>query len=604
MIDSDAITEAKRALGHQLAACREAAGFNQHRLAEEITFGRSTIANVETGYSTCSRTFWERCDHALRAGGALLRGYDDLQALIGVSRMQAAELAEAKRVAKFRELHAGGSLADDNQSRSAVADARSPAGKPRTLLEYLIRESDRTYEEWAEEFARRDGLVAISARHLGRLARGERDDAGTTPATRRALTAMFGIPARQLLAPYRPEDDPDDLQPPAALEPAPLAARDRAEQAGGISRAQFADRLEEGVASRPSTVDVVALSTLEALPRVGSGDESELDELEALELAQRVTASDVGPATLLRLEAIVDDIATKYSVTPPAELLRRARQYLSYVKTLVGARKTLDEHRRLLVVGAWLSLLAATLHIDLKQGRAASARLQTSAALAEQVGHDELRAWVLETEAWRVLTNGNYRRALELSQAAQRIGPAGSSVAIQATAQEGRAWSRLGQAEETYDAIQRVTKFTDRMPRPDRPEHHYQYDPDKAVSYTATTLAWLGDSAAESYAREVIARLSKAEKSGKWPRRLAVAKLDLSLALLASNEGDEASATALEAIVSGRVVPSNHWRALEVVAAVESRGLPEGRDLREAFEELRRGRLGDDNRPAISGLPD
>jgi tetratricopeptide (TPR) repeat protein len=104
MIDPEAITDAKRALGRQLAACRDVAGFNQHRLAKEIHFGRSTIANAETGYSTCSRTFWERCDRALQADGALLRGYDDLQALIGTQRAQVAELAEAKRVAKFREL--------------------------------------------------------------------------------------------------------------------------------------------------------------------------------------------------------------------------------------------------------------------------------------------------------------------------------------------------------------------------------------------------------------------------------------------------------------------------------------------------------------------
>jgi tetratricopeptide (TPR) repeat protein/transcriptional regulator with XRE-family HTH domain len=104
MIDPEAITEVKRALGRQLAAYRDAAGFNQHQLAKEIHFGRSTIANAETGYSTCSRTFWDRCDKAVNADGALLRGYDDLQTLIGTQRTQVAELAEAKRVAKFREL--------------------------------------------------------------------------------------------------------------------------------------------------------------------------------------------------------------------------------------------------------------------------------------------------------------------------------------------------------------------------------------------------------------------------------------------------------------------------------------------------------------------
>src|SRR2546423_12930022 len=124
MIDPEAITEAKRALGRQLAACRASAGFNQHRLAGEIHFGRSTIANAETGYSTCSRTFWERCDRALQADGALLRGYDDLQALIGTRRVQVAERAEAKRVAKFRELQ--GQQAEDAPEVDVITGTVQP----------------------------------------------------------------------------------------------------------------------------------------------------------------------------------------------------------------------------------------------------------------------------------------------------------------------------------------------------------------------------------------------------------------------------------------------------------------------------------------------
>ncbi len=124
MIDPEAITEAKRALGRQLAACRDAAGLNQHQLAPLIHFGRSTIANAETGHSICSRTFWERCDRALQADGALLRGYDDLQALVGTQRAQIAELAEAKRVAKFREVQGQQGVAMPALSHTLV---RQPA---------------------------------------------------------------------------------------------------------------------------------------------------------------------------------------------------------------------------------------------------------------------------------------------------------------------------------------------------------------------------------------------------------------------------------------------------------------------------------------------
>jgi tetratricopeptide (TPR) repeat protein len=321
----------------------------------------------------------------------------------------------------------------------------------------------------------------------------------------------------------------------------------------------------------------------------GSPSTTADDEVAAIDLARRVAASDVGDATLTQLELAFDELARAYPVTPPADLLGRLRQHLAYVNTLFDGRMTLHEQRRLIVVGGWLSLLAATVHVDLGQSSAATARLRTAASLARHAGHDEIRAWCFETEAWRVLTEGDYRQAVELSRAAQQLAPAGSSIAIQATAQEGRAWARLHQPRETYDAIERVNKLVSPLKRPDRPEHHFRYDPDKSVAYVATTLAWVGDPAAETYAREIIARLKPSEGNGKWPRRVAAANLDLALALLVTDRLDEACDAAQQAILSGRVVPSNHWRATEVVDAVEARQLPEAQDLREAYEWLRRG---------------
>lgn len=319
------------------------------------------------------------------------------------------------------------------------------------------------------------------------------------------------------------------------------------------------------------------------------GDPIDAGELEAVELARRVAASDLGAETLARLESAVDDLATAYPVTAPDQLLNRVRLHLGYVARLADARATLNERRRLLVGGGWLALLAATLHIDLEQRRPARSWLDTATSLAEQTGHDEIHAWRYETEAWQVLTDGDYRRAVELSQTAQCLAPRGSSAAIQATAQEGRAWARLGETRDTYDAINRVHKLAGPRPRPDHPEHHYRYDPTKAVAYTATTLAWVGDTAAENYAREIINRLRANENSTRWPRRLATANIDLALALLTSDRIDEAAASVRAAMLSGMIVPSNHWRALEVVQAIETRELSDNRDLRDAYEHMSRG---------------
>ncbi|MEU4407706.1 hypothetical protein AB0F88_24575 [Streptosporangium sp. NPDC023963] len=310
------------------------------------------------------------------------------------------------------------------------------------------------------------------------------------------------------------------------------------------------------------------------------------EEIEALELARRVAASDVGTETLDRLELAVDDLAMAYQATPPAELLERVRRHLSYVSHLVDAKKTFAEHRRLLTAGGWLSLLASTCHIDLRQFEAAGTWLRTTAQLAKHAEYPEIAAWRLETEAWQAVTTGDYRRALTLTQGAQAIAPRTSSAYIQATAQEGRIWARLGSGPETRDALNRVARLVSPLSMPEHPEHHYRYDPSKSEAYVATTLSWLGDPAAEPYARQVLARLESAADGLVRPRRAASARLDLALALLATDQPDEASQLALTTMTSGALVPSNYWRAREVIGAIETRRMPEAVELREAYREL------------------
>ena len=87
----------------------------------------------------------------------------------------------------------------------------------------------------------------------------------------------------------------------------------------------------------------------------------------------------------------------------------------------------------------------------------------------------------------------------------------------------------------------RVEALASPLPVPERPEHHYRYDPAKSDAYTATTLAWIGDPAAERYARQVLARLESVVDGPPRPRRAASARLDLSLALIATGRHDEAT---------------------------------------------------------------
>ena len=99
MIDPDEVVEARRALGRRLAKYRQAAGLNQHQLAPHTHYSRSTIANVEVGRQNVPRGFWERADGLLAAHGALLQGYDQLQALVARQRWATAQLGAGQAAA-------------------------------------------------------------------------------------------------------------------------------------------------------------------------------------------------------------------------------------------------------------------------------------------------------------------------------------------------------------------------------------------------------------------------------------------------------------------------------------------------------------------------
>jgi hypothetical protein len=307
------------------------------------------------------------------------------------------------------------------------------------------------------------------------------------------------------------------------------------------------------------------------------------DEIAALELARRAEASDVGDGTCERIELLVDDLATAYPRTAPADLLERVRTHIGYTTQLLDGRATLGQRRRLLVSGGWLSLLAATCLIDLHQEPAAVGYLRTADQLARETDHAEIAGWILETRAWMALTASDYRAAVKLSRAAQHVAPSDGSAYIQAIGQEGRAWARLGDTRETRAALARVERLVSPMRTPDRPEHHYRYDPAKAEAYTVTTLAWIADPAAEQAGREVVARLENPAAGPPRHRRASSARLDLALTLTGRGKLDEAAGTALQAVTSGYLVPSNYWRAREVIMSVTGRGVPEGRDLADAY---------------------
>jgi transcriptional regulator with XRE-family HTH domain len=94
---------------------------------------------------------------------------------------------------------------------------------------------------------------------------------------------------------------------------------------------------------------------------------------EAMEVARRAEACDVGPGTVAAIERAVEGLATAGAGTPPEALIPALRARRRYVERLLGRRVTLGRRRRLLVAAGRLSLELARLHFDAGQREAAEA---------------------------------------------------------------------------------------------------------------------------------------------------------------------------------------------------------------------------------------
>lgn len=113
------------------------------------------------------------------------------------------------------------------------------------------------------------------------------------------------------------------------------------------------------------------------------------------------------------------------------------------------------------------------------------------------------------------------------------------------------ALARLGDGPAVRAALRRCASALDRQSQDRPPDHHFFFDGNKFELYTGTALAWLGDPAAEDYARHAAARYD----TGNQLRRLATAYLDLGLVLARLGGPDEAAHCGVLALGANHLVP-------------------------------------------------
>jgi hypothetical protein len=333
---------------------------------------------------------------------------------------------------------------------------------PRTVLEHLLREQDRTYDEVVRDFEKLgrkldERGVSITARHLRRLASGER--VGTTPATRRVLQALFGLPIGELLRPWFP------------AETRPISTVIRPQKQSDVELlAMAAERAREF-----SLQNHVVTST-EAIERL-------TDEVRHLTLIFQRTSV---PAILGRLLSAQDAVLSSLEL-----------------------RQKPSNAQQLYFLAAVIAGMLAHAGNDLGKPQVALAHARTAFMWAEYADHNGLRAWIRGTQSYICYWANQPREAIRYAQAGAEFATAARGTAVSwLFASEARAWATLGNTEQAKALIERAAHAHDRAQPGDLDDFGgpCTFARPKRLYYAARALATLPDEplAAETYAVQAV----------------------------------------------------------------------------------------------------
>lgn len=294
--------------------------------------------------------------------------------------------------------------------------------------------------------------------------------------------------------------------------------------------------------------------------------------MDALEVLARLHASDVSPATLDAVRHTADELCTQYPHRPSETLRADGAQWLSRITGLLDQRVSLKQRRELLDAAATVALVLGCVEYDMRHRQRAEAARREALSLAEEVGDTAQMAWAFEMRAWFDLTQNNYRGVLDAAQAGIDIAPS-SQAAVQLTAQQAKAWARLGDRRQVELALDRGRTMLERLPYPENLDHHFVVDPEKFDFYAMDCYRVVGENQlAATYAQEVARTSTGPDGSVAKPMRLAEAQLTLGVVSARSGDLDGAVAHGIEALSGDRKsLPSLLLASRELVSTLDVR---------------------------------
>lgn len=276
------------------------------------------------------------------------------------------------------------------------------------------------------------------------------------------------------------------------------------------------------------------------------------DALVFSDLIRKIHRTDVGHDTIDQLTVITEQLCCEYASRPADELRADAHHQLEYVQQLLQGPTRLAEHRELLVIAGWLSLLIGCLNYDLGLARHAEIARTAAFQLGREAGHGEIVGWSFEMSAWFAITQGRLRSVLDYVEAGIKAAPR-ASVAVQLAAQAAKAHARMANRSEVRRALDQGARLLSDHEHPSRPENHFVIDPTKWDFYAMDCYRIARDDARASENAQEILRLSgRPDGTDRSPMRASEARLTLSIVSLRDGDVDGATEWACKAFKTGR----------------------------------------------------
>ncbi len=270
------------------------------------------------------------------------------------------------------------------------------------------------------------------------------------------------------------------------------------------------------------------------------------------DIVRQIHRTDIGSETIDQLHVITEELCCEYAWRNATDLRRDAQLQLEYVGQLLNGPSTLREHRELMVIAGWLTLLIGCVDYDLGLPRHAESARTAAYQLGRESGHGEIVAWSFEMSAWFALTQGRLRSVAEYTEAGTKAAP-NASVAVQLAAQTAKAQARMGNRLEVQKILDDGYRRLGQHEHPLRPENHFVIDPTKWDFYAMDCYRLVGDNErATEHALAVLKLSHKADGSERSPMRASEARLTIAVTSLQAGDIESAADWAHQAFNADR----------------------------------------------------